>query len=279
MPSTQVAHVANFDFQAPVEPITTDPVAPSCTVTFTGSTQATDGDTIRISDGEQEVTFEFDDDSSVIQGNVAVPIGASAAADLASLIAAIDASGLQVTTEDTTGVGDEQVTITLDLPRESSVGANINNRPYPTDYEQYNGLQNLALGATPPALTDYAGGVNFTALPEDRGSKHFPSGVLRLKVNNGGLVAVRIENGDGLHPLDVTLQVSADGVTWANTSAANNGDAVVNEAVARTAAVDFSVLLRQDTDNYLRLVARGTGGESRGQMQLRGRPALDIVQI
>ena len=59
------------------------------TGTFTFGGQPTDGETVTVNDGENSVTFEFDNDSAVTRGNVGVTIGGSANATAANLQAAI----------------------------------------------------------------------------------------------------------------------------------------------------------------------------------------------
>jgi hypothetical protein len=60
-------------------------------VTFTGSTS--DGDTVTISDGVTQVTYEFDNNASVTAGNVSVAAGTSTQS-VTNLLAAIVTSGL-----------------------------------------------------------------------------------------------------------------------------------------------------------------------------------------
>jgi hypothetical protein len=63
---------------------------PTVAANFTGGADGTD------------YTFEFDDDSSVTPGNIAVLIGATAAATMANLIIAINASAVQIVAVDAT---------------------------------------------------------------------------------------------------------------------------------------------------------------------------------
>lgn len=59
-------------------------------VQFIRATAPSDGDTVTINDGESEVTFEFDDDSTSTEGNIAVEIGFSSENAAAALAAAIN---------------------------------------------------------------------------------------------------------------------------------------------------------------------------------------------
>ena len=62
-------------------------------------TQPSDGNTYAISDGTTTITFEFDDNASVTEGNTAVTIGGSVNATMAALVAAIDDAGFGVSVE------------------------------------------------------------------------------------------------------------------------------------------------------------------------------------
>lgn len=56
-----------------------------------------DGDTVTISDGTTEVTFEFDDNAAITAGNTAVAIGINAAATIATFIIEFNAVALNIT--------------------------------------------------------------------------------------------------------------------------------------------------------------------------------------
>ena len=71
------------------------------TIEFTGNVNPADADVIQISDGEQTVTFEFDNNSSVVTGHVPVVIGANARETMENLEAAINANLLIKADEDT----------------------------------------------------------------------------------------------------------------------------------------------------------------------------------
>ena len=121
----------------------TDAVAATGTITFTGATQPTSGDTLTIFDNlGTTVIFGFG-----TGGDVTVTIGATAAATLANLIQAINASALQVNAVDTT-TGDPEATVTHGQP--GTVG---------------NSATMVAAGTTPPTTTTpLAGGSDGTAV-------------------------------------------------------------------------------------------------------------------
>jgi hypothetical protein len=77
-----------------------DGTAATGTVEFTGDVNPADADWITISDGEQTVTFEFDNNSSVTPGNIPVVIGASASETLENLMDAINSYLLIRASED-----------------------------------------------------------------------------------------------------------------------------------------------------------------------------------
>lgn len=79
-------------------------VAATGGIGFAASAQPTDGDTITIDDGvvAAAVVFEFDDDGSYTAGRTPVLIGATAAATMANLMAAINASVLTIDATDAT---------------------------------------------------------------------------------------------------------------------------------------------------------------------------------
>lgn len=69
---------------------------PTGTVTFVGSVNPADGDTVEVSDGAASVVFEFDDDDSVTPGNTPVLIEASSANTMTNFCDALNASVLLV---------------------------------------------------------------------------------------------------------------------------------------------------------------------------------------
>lgn len=121
----------------------TDAIAAFGTIVFTGGTNATSGDTLTIFDNlGTTVIFGFG-----VGGDVTVAIGGTAAITLTSLITAITASALQVAAVDTT-TGDPEATVTHGVP---GVGGNAATM--------------VAAGATPPtATTPLAGGSDGTSV-------------------------------------------------------------------------------------------------------------------
>lgn len=98
---------------------------------------------------------------------------------------------------------------------------------------------------------------------------------LKFAARNGGRLTARFENyGDS--DLTVTLQVSADDSTYADTAATPNGSAVADEVIPPRQYREFQINLREGQDNYLRLQALGG---VRGLLQLRGDEALIVDQI
>ena len=100
--------------------------------------------------------------------------------------------------------------------------------------------------------------------------------VLSFSVLNGGKCTLRFENPEGVADGEVTVQVSDDGVTYADTSAANNLVAVANEAIPQKQWKEYVILLRQTQDAFMRVQA--VGG-TRMQLQIRKDAKLEIVQI
>jgi hypothetical protein len=88
-------------------------------VTFVGNVNADDADTLILFDGTNTITFEFDNNASVVETPTLrqVVIGANAAATRDALIAKINSSliTLNITAADTT-VGDPRLTLTADQP-------------------------------------------------------------------------------------------------------------------------------------------------------------------
>lgn len=75
-----------------------------------GTNNPSDGDTLTVSDGDVAVTFEFDIDTVVVPGRVAVTIGTDTDVTRNNLISAIMGSALNVTASDiTTGVPEVQI--------------------------------------------------------------------------------------------------------------------------------------------------------------------------
>lgn len=91
----------------------------------------------------------------------------------------------------------------------------------------------------------------------------------RVKENQGGKLDLMIEN-QSENPLTATIQVSEDGVTYADTSVADL------EVLAKTRSDGQTILLRQGLDKFVRVQA--VGG-TRGRLQVRPDSLLDIIRI
>jgi hypothetical protein len=101
--------------------------------------------------------------------------------------------------------------------------------------------------------------------------------VLKFRVPRGGKLDLNFENSEGVADGEVTVQVSEDGVTYADTTAAANLVAVANEAVQRGCRKSFAgVLLREGLDNYMQVQALGG---CRMNLQMVKDQNLEIVQI
>ena len=109
----------------------------------------------------------------------------------------------------------------------------------------------------------------------DFGAPAAEATVLDFKVLQGGKLDLMFENQEG-NPLTVSVQVSEDGTTYADTTDADNLKAVVDEVVAPASNKDFTVLARQDKDNYVRVRASGS---TRANMQVRPDGVLQIRTI
>lgn len=91
----------------------------------------------------------------------------------------------------------------------------------------------------------------------------------RVKENQGGKLDLMFEN-QSENPMTVTVQVSADGTTYADTSVADL------EVLAKTRSDAKTILLRQGLDKFVRLQA--VGG-TRGRLQVRPDSLLDIIRV
>ena len=100
--------------------------------------------------------------------------------------------------------------------------------------------------------------------------------VLRFEVFQGGKQELRFEGSDADVDLDVSVEVSDDGVTFVPTTVADNGEAVTNEIIKPRTSRNFSVNLRAGKDNFMRV--RATGSD-RGELQIRGPGELEIRKI
>ncbi len=109
----------------------------------------------------------------------------------------------------------------------------------------------------------------------DFGAPAAEATVLDFKVKQGGKLDLMFENLEG-NDLTVSVEVSEDGTSYAATTAANNLAAVTDEVIAAATNKDFTILARQDLDNYVRVLASGA---TRANMQVRPDGVLQIRQI
>lgn len=95
----------------------------------------------------------------------------------------------------------------------------------------------------------------------------------RRKFNQGGDLRMLFEAPDAAKTVSVTVQVSQDGTTWLDTTAAENGEAVVDEDVLPKTQRDFTVHMRPKLDEYIRILARGN---DRGGVTITGNELQEI---
>ena len=102
--------------------------------------------------------------------------------------------------------------------------------------------------------------------------------VLRFTLQRGGKLDFSFANPVGDADFLASVEVSADGVTYAATTVANNTLAITNASIRRKhAALGFSISLRANLDRFLRI--RASGG-ARGEVQIRDQGCgLDIQSI
>jgi hypothetical protein len=96
--------------------------------------------------------------------------------------------------------------------------------------------------------------------------------VLKFSVEVGGKRSLHFE-AIGDNPITVTVQVSPDGSSWSNTSAANNNTAVVSEVLPAGVWKEYQVNLRAGKDTFMRVLASGA---DRCQLQIRGGTAENL---
>jgi hypothetical protein len=100
--------------------------------------------------------------------------------------------------------------------------------------------------------------------------------VLKFRVVHGGKVSMRFENAEGLYDGTVSVQVSPDGSTWADTTDADNLKGVVDEVIPQVEHRDYTLLLREGVDTHMRVVGLG---ETRLQVQIRADMNLETLKI
>ena len=100
--------------------------------------------------------------------------------------------------------------------------------------------------------------------------------VLEFRARKGGKLDLKFEAENAAGPVTVTVQVSADGAVWADTTATDNGEAIVAVVVPPKQSREFTINLRETLDNRIRVQASGS---ARGQLQIRGTVDLESVTI
>lgn len=98
----------------------------------------------------------------------------------------------------------------------------------------------------------------------------------RTKKDQGGKLELLFTNDDGAATGTVTVQVSANGSSYSDTTAAANLTAVADKAIAPKITMAYTVLLRRGTDLYMRVQA--VGGCRMG-LQIRGDDILEPITI
>lgn len=194
-----------------------DQVQATGTITFTGATQPGDTDTVTINGR----VYEFDNNAT-ITGDVAVTIGATAAATLANLVNAINQDGSAVVTAEDTTTGDPQCTIT-------SIQPGVTGNAYTL----------ASAGVTPPAVSgaNLTGGDNGTEyifeFDDDASVGVGNIGVLIAATAAGTLLnLIQAINTSGLTITAVDTTVTIPHATLTNTV----GGALGNIAIAETGA-------------------------------------------
>ncbi len=72
--------------------------------------------------------------------------------------------------------------------------------------------------------------------------------LFQRKFNQGGDLRCLFETPDATQDIEVTLQVSPDGITFTDVTALENGEAVVAEVIKPRTMRDFTVHLRPKLD-------------------------------
>ena len=100
--------------------------------------------------------------------------------------------------------------------------------------------------------------------------------VLKFAVHQGGKAQLRFLAQESDNDITVSVQVSPDDSSWSDTTANDNGEAVVDEAIKRQTYLDYTVNLREGVDKYMRILASGA---ARGQMQMRQDCKMEAMAI
>ncbi len=98
----------------------------------------------------------------------------------------------------------------------------------------------------------------------------------RVRDKQGGKLQMAFIAEDSDAALTFTVQVSVDGVTYTDTTAAENQTAVADLSVNARTRRDRVVFLRPQIDNFVQIQASGGG---RGQVEIRRDDLLDIIKI
>lgn len=256
MPNLQTAQVSNYDFGAPAAALVAASAA-TATVVFAGL--PVDGETVEVGTSRGSFIFEFDSNSAVTAGHVAVAIGVDAATTAANFKAVVNAPG-QAAMGVTASGGSTTITLTDNVP-----GALGNQNT-------------ISENATNVTATAWTGGVD----------ESVSEAVLKFTVKYGGKLILTFttpqlgSNGFAQNPvgndMTVTAQVSADDLTYNATTNSNNGTAITGVSVPSGQQKEFVLLLRAGIDKFLRI---GATGGARGQLQIRAAQSvgLDIARI
>lgn len=254
MPNLQTAQVSNYDFGAPAAALVAASAA-HATVVFGGLPN--DGELVAIGTSRGAYIFEFDSDSNVTAGHIAVAIGVDAATTAANFKAAVNAAvalGVTGTGSSTT------ITVTDNVP-----GALGNQNT-------------ISEGATNVTVTGWTGGADDSA----------SESVLKFTIKFGGKLHLVFSNpvqgSDGFArttegpSMTVSVTVSPDDITYSATTSSNNGAAVTGVAIPAAQSKEFVVIMRAGIDKFMRVAA--TGG-TRGQLQIRATQSvgIDIARI
>ena len=279
MPQIQSAHVATFDFGAPDR----GTKATGGRVALSTAAPA-DGDTITLTDAEGTTrTFEFDPQSvndGVASGNIEV---------------AFDDTGTTANNLDA-AVNALAAAINDDSPLLIDATADPSN-----DRVDMNQTEPLASGNTAvqssfgtPAnvtTTDFSGGEGEATerrtplYPEPRAGGGTPSGQRRripkatpieFRVADAGYGRhdITFQNADGVNDINVSIEVSPDGLKYFPTNASDHGEAVDGVTIQRKTNQTFTVIFRATQDKYVRLL---TTGGARGVMNVRPEGSLQPI--
>ncbi len=98
----------------------------------------------------------------------------------------------------------------------------------------------------------------------------------RRKFTQGGDLRFLFETPDANRDIEVTVQMSVDGIVWTDTTVAAHGLAVVDEVLKPRTQKDFTVHMRPKLDEFMRIVARGA---DRGGVSITGNELIEIENV